>query len=309
LTPAQTTWTILDLIRWTDERFQREGLATPRLDAEILLAETLGVDRVGLYTHFDQPLRPAELAQFKKLIQRRLHREPVAYIVGKREFWSLPFIVTPDVLIPRPETEVLVGEALKVLSPQDQKERDFKILEIGTGSGAVSVALAKELPSAFIVATDLSEEALSIAKKNAAQNGVRERIRFLKGDLFNPLAKGSRFELIITNPPYIPQDHFPYLAPEVRDFEPRIALDGGNDGLTFFRQALPRVGEFLNSEGWFLAEIGAGQDQKVRQLAEANPELDSCDFVQDLAGIKRVFKAKKRNSSFEARSLGIVDQS
>jgi len=309
LTPAQTTWTILDLIRWTDERFQREGLATPRLDAEILLAETLGVDRVGLYTHFDQPLQPGELARFKKLIQRRLHREPVAYIVGKREFWSLPFIVTPDVLIPRPETEVLVGEALKVLSPRDQKERNFKILEIGTGSGAVSVALAKELPSAFIVATDLSEEALSIAKKNAAQNGVRERIRFLKGHLFNPLAKGSRFELIITNPPYIPQDHFPCLAPEVRDFEPRIALDGGNDGLTFFRQALPRVGEFLNSEGWFLAEIGAGQDQKVRQLAEANPELDSCDFVQDLAGIKRVFKAKKRNSSFEARSLGMVDQS
>jgi len=290
----QATWTILNLIRWTDERFRKEGLTTPRLDAEVLLAETLGVDRVGLYTHFDQPVQPRELTRFKKLIQRRLRREPVAYIVGQREFWSLNFIVTPDVLIPRPETEILVMEALKVLSQPEQTKRRIRILEMGTGSGAISVALAKELPSASVVATDLSEKALSIAEENALRNGVRERILFLQGDLFDPLEKGSIFELIITNPPYIPQDFFPSLPPEVRDFEPRVALDGGRDGLTFFRRVLPRLGEYLSPEGWVLAEIGAGQDQKVREIAAANPDLDSCDFLPDLAGIKRVFKARKK---------------
>ena len=290
----QATWTILNLIRWTDERFRKEGLTTPRLDAEVLLAETLGMDRVALYTHFDQPVQPAELMRFKKLIQRRLRREPVAYIVGQREFWSLKFIVTPDVLIPRPETEILVMEALKVLSQPEQTKRRIRILEMGTGSGAISVALAKELPSASVVATDLSEKALSIAEENALRNGVRERILFLPGDLFAPLEKGSIFELIITNPPYIPQDYFPSLPPEVRDFEPRVALDGGRDGLTFFRRVLPRVGEYLSPEGWVLAEIGAGQDQKVREIAAANPDLDSCDFLPDLAGIKRVFKARKK---------------
>lgn len=290
----QATWTILNLIRWTDERFRKEGLTTPRLDAEVLLAETLGMDRVALYTHFDQPVQPAELMRFKKLIQRRLRREPVAYIVGQREFWSLKFIVTPDVLIPRPETEILVMEALKVLSQPEQTKRRIRILEMGTGSGAISVALAKELPSASMVATDLSEKALSIAEENALRNGVRERILFLPGDLFAPLEKGSIFELIITNPPYIPQDYFPSLPPEVRDFEPRVALDGGRDGLTFFRRVLPRLGEYLSPQGWVLAEIGAGQDQKVREIAAANPDLDSCDFLPDLAGIKRVFKARKK---------------
>jgi release factor glutamine methyltransferase len=297
----QATWTILNLIRWTDERFRKEGLNTPRLDAEVLLAATLGMDRVGLYTHFDQPVQPTELARFKKLIQRRLRREPVAYIVGQQEFWSLPFIVTPDVLIPRPETEMLVTEALKLKFQPERTERRIRILEIGTGSGAISVALAKELPSASVVATDLSEKALSVAEENARRNGVRERILFLQGDLFDPLEKGSMFKLIITNPPYIPQDFFPSLPPEVRDFEPRVALDGGKDGLAFFRRVLPRLGEYLSSEGWLLAEIGVGQDQQVRQLAEANPDLDSYDFLPDLAGIKRVFKTRKRNSGFMTR--------
>jgi len=290
----QVPWTILNLIRWTDERLRREGLGTPRLDAEVLLAETLGVDRVGLYTHFDQPLHPEELARFKKLIQRRLQREPVAYIIGRREFWSLTFKVTPDVLIPRPETEILVAEALKVLSSPARTGRNFRILEMGTGSGAISVALAKEFPSASLVATDLSAKALAIAQENASRLGVGERIQFLQGDLFVPLEKESAFELIITNPPYIAEDDFPSLPPEVRGFEPRLALDGGKDGLTFFRRVLPRVGELLIPGGWFLAEIGAGQGEKIRRIAGGNPELASGDFVPDLAGIERVFKARKK---------------
>ncbi|MDO9211369.1 MAG: peptide chain release factor N(5)-glutamine methyltransferase [Deltaproteobacteria bacterium] len=290
----QDTWTILKLIRWTDERFKKEGLTSPRLDAEVLLAESLGMDRVGLYTHFDQPLQPRELTRFKKRIQRRLAREPLAYIVGKREFWSLTFKVTADVLIPRPETEVLVAEALQVLVDAKRPTRSWRILEIGTGSGAVSIALAKELPLASLVATDLSGKALAIARENALGNGVQERIQFLQGDLFAPLEEGSQFELILSNPPYVPRSHFASLAPEVRDFEPRVALDGGKDGLAFFRRALPRVGEFLQPEGWFLAEIGAGQDPEVRKIAAENPDLDAFDFIPDLAGIKRVFKARKR---------------
>jgi release factor glutamine methyltransferase len=282
----QDTWTILKLIRWTAERFKKEGLDTPRLDAEVLLAEILGAERVDLYIHFDQPLQPGELARFKKLIQRRLKREPVAYIIGRREFWSLPFKVTPDVLIPRPETEFLVAEALNVLS---------RILEIGTGSGAISVALAKELAGASLIATDLSRKTLAIAADNARQNGVTGQIRFLPGDLFDAAEKEEKFDLILTNPPYIPADQWPSLMPEVRDFEPRVALDGGADGLSFFRRALPKVAGFLNPGGWFLSEIGAGQDQKVRQIAQENPDLESIAFIKDLAGIKRVFKARKRD--------------
>jgi release factor glutamine methyltransferase len=285
-------WTILALIRWADERFKKEGLATPRLDAEVLLVETLGMDRVGLYTHFDQPLKPDELARFKKLILRRLRREPIAYILGKREFWSLPFKVTPDVLIPRPETEILVSEALKTQAHLDG--RALHILEIGTGSGAISIALAKGLPIARVVATDLSAKALSVAEENAIENGVREQIHFLQGDLFQPLQKGEKFELVIANPPYIPREQISSLMPEVRDFEPRIALDGGVNGLDFFRRALPLVGKFLHSAGWFLVEMGAGQDQEILKIAEKIPDLNSFDFIKDLAGIKRVFKARKK---------------
>ena len=289
---APTMWTILALLRWADERFRREGMATPRLDAELLLAETLGLDRVGLYTHFDQPLQPGELARFKELIRRRLRRERVAYILGKREFWSLPLRVTPEVLIPRPDTETLVSEGLKVLAPLEGKE--FRFLEIGTGSGAVSIALAKELPGARGLATDLSPRALAIAQENAREWGVRERLRFVQGDLFEPLKQGEVFDLIVTNPPYIPREDFPSLPPEVREYEPRIALDGGDDGLDFYRRALPGISDYLTAGGWFLAEIGAGQGPKVLEMGRNNPSLDSFGFAKDLSGIDRVFRVRKK---------------
>jgi release factor glutamine methyltransferase len=291
---AKETWTILKVIRWTDERFQKEGLPTPRLDAEVLLAATLGTDRVRLYTHFDQPLRVQELTRFREMVQRRLKREPVAYILGQREFWSLPFKVTRDVLIPRPETETLVAEAIRLLASIKTEVGNPRVLEIGTGSGAISVALAKELPSLQVAATDVSEKALAIAAENVARNGVKELIRFFRGDLFSPLKKGEKFHLILTNPPYIPQDQFSDLIPEVRDFEPRLALDGGKDGLDFYRRALSQIGDFLFPGGWFLGEIGAGQGHKILQIAEKNPALGEFGFVPDLAGIKRVFKSRRK---------------
>jgi len=291
---GKESWTILELIRWTSERFQKEGLPTPRLDAEVLLSSALGVDRVRLYTHFDQPLRSEERSRFKEMIQRRLKREPVAYIVGRREFWSLSFKVTREVLIPRPETETLVAEAIALRPSLPLGAEDLKILEIGTGSGAVGIALAKEISSGSITVTDISEKALSVAEENAARNGVRERLRFLRGDLFSPLLKGEQFHLILTNPPYIPREEIATLLPEVRDFEPAQALDGGRDGLDFYRRALPAVGEFLVAGGWFLGEVGAGQDQRILEMARKNPDLEEFTFVPDLAGIKRVFKARKR---------------
>jgi release factor glutamine methyltransferase len=291
---SRITWAILDLIRWTSERFQREGLPTPRLDAEVLLGASLGMSRVGLYTHYDQPLRSEELAQFKKLILRRLRHEPAAYILGRREFWSLSFQVTRDVLIPRPETELLVEETLRLLSHAKPANPAHRILEIGTGSGAVIVALAKELPAAQLVATDISEKALGVARQNASNHAVEDRIRFLQGDLFAPLPQESPFDLILTNPPYIPQDQIPVLPPEVRDFEPRIAWDGGTDGLEFYRRALPQVDQYLCSGGWFLTEMGYDQDRLIREIAEQNERLGSFDFIKDLTGNNRVFKAQKK---------------
>ncbi len=290
------SWTILKLIQWTAERFQREGLPTPRLDAEVLLSSALRVDRIRLYTHFDQPLLPEELARFKELIQRRIKREPVAYIIGRREFWSLSFKVTRDVLIPRPETETLVAEALAQRAFLPAGDENLRILEIGTGSGAISVALAKELPAGSITATDISARALTVAGENAADHGIRDRLRFLQGDLFSPLQKGEQFHLILTNPPYVPREEMARLMPEVRDFEPALALDGGRDGLDFYRRVLREAGEFLLPEGWFLGEIGAGQDQNILEIAEQNPDLGAFSFAVDLAGIKRVFKARKRTS-------------
>lgn len=292
---VKENWTILKLLRWTAERFQKEGLSSPRLDAEVLLSSALGTDRVGLYSHFDKPLLPDELARYREMIRRRIRREPVAYITGRREFWSLSFKVNRHVLIPRPETEILVAEALEKCLSRSFGPGDPKVLEIGTGSGAVAVALAKEVSSAVVTATDVSGEALALAEENAARNGVRERIMFLKGDLFSPVEKDRRFHLILTNPPYIPREEMADLLPDVRDFEPVLALDGGRGGLDFYRRVLPEVGDFLLPGGWFLAEIGAGQDQKVLELAGKNPALEAFAFAADLGGIKRVFGARKRS--------------
>jgi release factor glutamine methyltransferase len=292
---GKESWTILKLIRWTSERFQREGLPTARLDAEVLLSSALGVDRVRLYTHFDQPLLPEELDRFRGMVQRRIKREPVAYIIGRREFWSLSLKVNREVLIPRPETEILVAEALS-LAPAFRVEREgLKILEIGTGSGAIAVALAKELPAGSIFATDISAKALGVAEGNAVDHGVRDRIRFFQGDLFSPVREGERFHLILTNPPYIPRGEMTGLMAEVRDFEPASALDGGEDGLDFYRRALKEAGDFLFPEGWFLGEIGAGQDQKILEIASRIPALGEFSFAPDLGGIKRVFKARKKS--------------
>ncbi|MGB9698065.1 MAG: peptide chain release factor N(5)-glutamine methyltransferase [Thermodesulfobacteriota bacterium] len=284
-------WTILKIIRWTEERFKKEGIPCARLEAEVLLAENLGMDRVGLYIHYDQPLTSTELNSFKEMVSRRLKREPLAYIIGKKEFWSMSFKVTPDVFIPRPETEMLVEEALKIATRESDHNNPLKILDIGTGSGAIVIALAKELPTAYLEATEISAKALEVARENAAAHGVAGRIDFKQADLF-PSLRGP-YDLIVANPPYIPRRHLTSLPPEVRHFEPPLAWDGGEDGLDFFRRLLPQVGKFLRPQGWFLTEIGVGQEEEIKKIAGEMVDLSPGTFVKDLAGVNRVFKVSR----------------
>ncbi len=284
-------WTILRIIRWTEERFKKEGIPCARLEAEVLLAENLGMNRVGLYINYDQPLTSTELNSFKEMVRRRLKREPLAYIIGKKEFWSMSFKVTPDVFIPRPETEILVEEALRIAPRSRENDHPLKILDIGTGNGAIVIALAKELPTAYLEATEISAKALKIARENAVVHGVADRIGFKQADLFPAL--GRLYDLIVANPPYIPRGYITSLPPEVRHFEPPLAWDGGEDGLDFFRRILPQVGRFLRPQGWFLTEIGAGQEEEIKKIAAQMVDLCPGTFVRDLAGINRVFKVRK----------------
>jgi len=266
-------------------------VANPVVEAKILLMMATGLSDVEILRSPDREIGAAQEKRFFRLVGRRLNGMPLAYITGKKEFWSLPFKIVPGVLIPRPETELIV-ETVLALSPGPGET----IVDIGTGSGAISVALSKELAAGLITATDVSEKALAVAEENAASNGVWERLRFLRGDLFSPLKNGEQFHLILTNPPYISREEWSGLMPEVRDFEPFLALDGGRDGVDFYRRALLQVSEFLFPGGWFLGEIGAGQDRKILEIAEQNPALGEFSFVPDLSGIKRVFKARKRTT-------------
>ena len=279
------SWTVLKLLRWTTDYFAGRGIDNPRLDAELLLGETLGLDRVGLYLNFERPLQGEELAAFRDKVRRRAGREPLAYILGETEFWSLPFRVTADVLIPRPDTELLVEESLKrVVGPA-------RVLDVGTGSGALAVALAHERPEWMITAIDLSPAALAIAAENAGKNGVAERLAFVEGDLVR-LPDGP-FELIVANPPYIPHGELAGLMPEVRDFEPRLALDGGSDGLDAYRALAHQAETRLAPGGWLLVEVGFDQAAVVQELF-AGEGLTELFAARDLGGIERVVGGRKK---------------
>lgn len=278
------SWTVLKLLRWTADYFDGRGIDSPRLDAELLLADTLRLDRVGLYLNFERPLQADELTVYREKVRRRAGREPLAYILGETEFWSLPFTVTPAVLIPRPDTELLVEEALKRLTGA------ARVLDVGTGSGALAITLAHERPECRSVAIDVSAAALAVAAENARKNGVAERIEFCHADLA-ALPDGP-FDLIVANPPYIPRDDLATLMPEVRDFEPRLALDGGHDGLDAYRALARQAGAVLAPEGWLLAEVGIGQASVVQELF-AGAGLTELLVSRDLAGIERVVGGRK----------------
>ena len=287
---APQTWTIRALLAWTTDFLKSKGNDEAKREAELLLAHVLGCKRVELLMRFEEQPTDAERAKFRELITRRVAGWPVAYLVGVRDFYLLSFEVEPAVLVPRPDTEALVLEALKRLKPLPAPD----VLDVGTGSGCIAVSLAHQKKDARITATDISPDALTVAQRNATKNGVAERMTFLQGDLFAPLPSGSTFDLIASNPPYIAQSEFAALAPDVRDHEPRIALDGGPDGLAFYRRIATSVTAFLKPGGSLLLEVGYTQDAAVRGLLAERPELEVGATLKDAGGHPRVVTAKKR---------------
>lgn len=288
--PTMTTWTILKILDWTKQYFADKGLENPRLDAEVLLCAVLKCQRIRLYVDFERPLNSEELAIYKGYVQRRAQQEPLAYILGHREFMRNDFKVTPATLIPRPETELLV-ESLTKAAPFLKSEEDVKILDIGTGSGAIIVSLLDYLPKAKGVGVDISIDALVVAKENAENIGVKERCGFIRSDLFARVPIEKKFDIIVSNPPYIPAADIVTLAKDVQK-EPRGALDGGADGLDFYRRIVAEAQEHMEEEGLLAFEVGIHQSEPVAQLCR------EAGFVvtavrKDYAGIGRMVFAVK----------------
>jgi release factor glutamine methyltransferase len=288
--------TVLELLLWSTHCLEDHQIENPRLNAELLLARALNLSREGLYRNLHDPLQGGGKEALERLIQRRISGEPLQYILEHQEFWSIDFKVDTRVLIPRPETELLVEQSLRILS-ELQFNRRPSVLEIGTGSGAIAIALAKERKDTFLVATDLSKGALLLAKENANSAGVQQQIQFVNGDLFEPfriLIKKGSFDLILSNPPYINRHEIHALAKEVKDYEPLLALDGGEEGLEYYRRIISKVHLYLGRGGWLLLEVGEGQSRMVSKLIAEEGHFLKPECVLDLSGIERVVKAQKK---------------
>jgi release factor glutamine methyltransferase len=289
VTTAKASWTILEVLQWTAARFQERGLGSPRLDAELLAAHAFGLSRVQLYTQFDRPLLGPELASFRELVKRRQGGEPVAYLTGHKEFWSLDLLVDPRVLIPRPDTETAVEEALERL--KESAPAAPRIADVGTGSGALALALKKTRPEATVYASDLSADALAVARANAERLGLE--ITFLQGSLGEPLRALEKLDLITANLPYVRAGDIPSLAPEVRS-EPLLALDGGADGLDLVRALVTAAPALLAPGGALVLEIGQGQAEDTAGLCRA-AGLEDVRTRADLGGIDRVVSGRARS--------------
>ncbi|MBL0714098.1 MAG: peptide chain release factor N(5)-glutamine methyltransferase [Desulfosarcina sp.] len=283
-------WTILSILEWTTGYFRKGHIESPRLDAEILLAHSLGLRRIDLYLRYDQPLGADERAAFKRIVKRRAAREPVAYIVGQKEFWGLDFIVGPDVLTPRPETERLVEVAVESLQSCPERETP-RVLDLGTGSGCIAVALAHSCPTVQVDASDLSRPALALARQNIERHRLADRIRLVAGAGLDMLDKTRPiFDAIVSNPPYIPSADIEALQAEVKDYEPRGALDGGDDGLDLYRRIIPEAAPGLLPGGALILEIGWDQGAAVQRLAEESGCYQGCACLADYSGHDRVMR-------------------
>jgi release factor glutamine methyltransferase len=285
--------TVLSLLRKSALFLEEKGIAEPRPSAEILLCLALLCKRIDLYLRFDQPVNDAELELYRSYIRRRLKGEPVQYIVGETEFYGLPLRVNPDVLIPRPETEHVVEAGLAACKRLSAVHERVHALDIGTGSGAIAIALAAHVQSLECLALDVSEAALRVAAQNAVLNGVDGRIRFLRWDILGEgaLPPQLRFHLIVSNPPYIPLDEIPTLQVEVREYEPRVATTDGADGLSFYRRIAELAPEYLEPDGRLVLELGHGQLPDVRGFMDER--FHAIDVLQDYAGIDRVLIASQ----------------
>lgn len=281
-----SVWTIGGILEWTKQYFSGKGVDNPRLDAEVLLSHILCRDRLYLYVHYDQPLSVEELAAFRECVRKRAARVPVAYITGEKEFFGLTFSVSPAVLVPRPETELLVETVVKRLAGNPAP----RIVDLGTGSGAITVSVLTQLPQATAVAVDISAAALAVAQTNAKRHAVAERVEWKQGDFWQPVS--GLFDAIVSNPPYIPAADVRALAPEVQN-EPVLALDGGLDGLDYYRRLLSDGDAYLAPSGFIAIEIGINQAAAIGSLAGQSPFMVA-DITADYAGIERVMVLTRR---------------
>lgn len=280
-------WTVLELIRWGTDYFRQKDIESPRLNMELLLCHVLHSSRIQLYADFERPLGKDDLATLRELVTRRAHHEPLQYIVGKSEFYSLSFYVDPSVLIPRPETEHLVEQVIKWCRGQAQPA--FKCLDIGTGSGCIPIAITHHVPTTQWLAVDRSETALEIARRNAAEHGVADRFSWEHLNFLTDQIAG-RFNLITMNPPYIPLVEVPSLQDEVRDYEPHLALTDDADGLRFYRRLAEVADQLLEPGGLIACELGWGQHDVATTLW---PEGWKVKIVNDLSDIPRVLLVER----------------
>lgn len=291
--PENDVWTVKRILEWTTSHLEKHGSDSPRLDAEILLAHARSCERIELYTRFDEPLSDDERSAMRELVSRRAKREPVAYLVGYREFYSLKFQVSPDVLIPRPDTETLVMEALE----RGHTIRQPRVLDLCTGSGCIAVAFAANHLGASLVASDISPAALAIARENAEQHGVADRIEFREGDMLNALdAAGEKFDLILSNPPYVCDHEAKTLDPDITNYEPHQALFAGEDGLNLIRPLIKEAPNYLNETGILFIEMDPSQIEAATEWARSTTNFKQFGSAKDLTGRARVFRASHQEA-------------
>lgn len=289
--PDAAPWSVLRLLNWTTDYLKSHGAESPRLDAEVLLARSLDCKRIALYTRFDEVPAEGIRNAFKALVKKRAEGAPVAYLVGRREFYSLEMEVEEGVLIPRPDTELLVVTALDLLKKYAAESP--LVADVGTGSGAIAVAIAKHAPKAKVVAIDLNPQAVALAKRNAERHGVAERVAAIESDLFSKVKASRRFELIVSNPPYVTTNELLGVDPTVRDHEPHLALDGGPEGTTVIERLLAAGPERLADGGDLLIEVSPMIAERVEGLVRETEGLELVATLKDLSHHPRVVQARK----------------
>ena len=282
--------TIRAALKFATDRLEKAGVESPSLVAERLLEFVFKISRVELYLDPDRTTTKDQQTRIQEILDERCRHIPLQYLTGETEFWSLPFFVNRSVLIPRPETEILVEETLSRLDGTKKP----RIIDVGTGSGCIAVSLAIEIQEAVVVATDISPDAVRIARTNARRNGVEDRVRILVGNQLDPFRLPGLFDAIVSNLPYISDSQFRDLQPEVRVYEPRIALDGGEDGLDHYRRLIGCAGQYLRSSGWLLLEVGNTGVDPVKQIIRNTLIYEDISHVDDLTGLGRVVLARRR---------------
>lgn len=296
-------WKLLDLLNRTSSFFTSRGMENARLQAELLLAAVLGVRRLDLYLQFERALDEAEVDAYRDSVRQRLQGVPVQYITGEAGFRHLSFALTRAVFIPRPETEIVVEAVLELVARLDEP----RILDLGCGCGAIAVSLAHECPEAHLVAVDISPEAVETTRRNAERNGVSGRLDILCGDLFealNGMPESQTFDVIASNPPYVCSGDIAGLLPEVRDHEPRLALDGGSDGLQYFRRIVEQAADFLRPGGFMVLEVGDGQAEAVGELLGSSSLFETVETRADLSHTPRVLVGRAAGAISRAGSNG-----